>query len=249
MPARSQASRCLGFARRQPAAWIAALAEFALLRRGILLRPEVLIRHQAGKRHEHEDQKAAEISTAATATAAATLRLKIRIANFGQSNFLSLRSSAPAGRRSFYGNGSWGTRLAGHRRRHKIEPPTAKRITAQQSPKSQRRSAQRTMRGDRDRCILGACRQIAASTRSAKRMHRRRQPAAIELENGKQDSSHDAGSALAAGLAALCAARAASAFACPRIRRISASSFENSMVSTERCGCRIKSQPAGSNST
>jgi len=121
--------------------WCRLLCLLSLRRRcwRLLLRLEILKSHQGGQRQKREDQEAAEITTAAAATAASSLRVKIGIANFGQSNFLSLRSSAPAGRCSFYGNGSWGTRLAVAAGGTRSSPP---RLKGLQRSRRQKASAE-----------------------------------------------------------------------------------------------------------
>jgi hypothetical protein len=65
-----------------------------------------LISKEENKAEEGDGEKATHI--AAAATAIATWRLKIGITKFCQWRLPIREDSAPSGRRSFYGNGSWG---------------------------------------------------------------------------------------------------------------------------------------------
>jgi hypothetical protein len=68
--------------------------------------------------------------------------------------------------------------------RYGIEAAADEGVAAQKPPQSQRRAAQRPMIGNGDRGILRAGGKIAAAA-GLKRMDRRRDPAAIEVERGE----------------------------------------------------------------
>src|ERR1700760_3372886 len=104
--------------------------------------------------------------------------------------------------------------------RHLIQATAAERMAAQKPPQRQGRSAPGSVYGDGYRGIFRACWLKTASPR-AQRVHGRRKPAAIQVQDGEQNASHHAGPTMA-GREPL---RAASALACVRIRTISASSF------------------------
>jgi hypothetical protein len=127
-----------------------------------------------------------------------------------------------------------------------VQASTAEGMAAQHAPERQSNAAQRSVSGNRYSCILRAGRLIAASSR-AQRVHRRRKPAAIKSQRGEQNLSHHAGETMP-GRGPGRADLYASAFACVRIRTISASSFVKSIVSTIRRGCRMRSELCGSRS-
>ena len=121
-----------------------------------------------------------------------------------------------------------------------VQASLAEGMAAQQAPEGQGRSAQRPVGGDGDGGVLRAGGLKPASAR-AQGMHRGRKPAAVKAESGEQKARHHAGETMGGAEANF----AASARACVRIRTISASSFENSMVRTTRRGWRIRSGPFG----
>jgi len=124
-----------------------------------------------------------------------------------------------------------------------VQTSLAERMAPQKAPEGQGRAAQGTVGGDGDSGVLRAGGLEPASAR-AYRMHRGRKPAAVEAESGEQQARHHAGETMGGAEANF----DASVRACVRIRTISASSFENSIVNTTRRGCRIKSTPSGSRS-
>lgn len=85
-------------------------------------------------------------------------------------------------------------------------------MAAQKSPKSQTSAAQGSVGGDGDRGVLRAGGQKFAALAGRERMNRRRDPAAVEGEQGKQYATH--GIFGAAGGLAFCFIRAVSIFAC-----------------------------------
>src|ERR1700758_3338423 len=103
--------------------------------------------------------------------------------------------------------------------RNGIETPAAKWMATQQTPESQSGAAKRTVSRNRDGSVFRTGRHKSASA-ATQRMHRGRQPAAVELEHSEKDACHRTGSALPDRVTELGFARACSAFACWRIRTI-----------------------------
>ena len=73
--------------------------------------------------------------------------------------------------------------------RNWVEASASKGMAAQEPPCGKGRAAQRAMRGDGRGCVLRARRQIPAPART-KGMQRRREPAAIESDDGEQKARH-----------------------------------------------------------
>ncbi len=73
--------------------------------------------------------------------------------------------------------------------RNWIEASAGKGMAAQEPPCGKGAAAQRAMRGDGRGCVLRARRQIPAPARTDG-MQRRREPAAIEGDDGEQEARH-----------------------------------------------------------
>ncbi len=73
--------------------------------------------------------------------------------------------------------------------RNWIEASAGKGMAAQEPPCGKGAAAQRAMRGDGRGCVLRARRQIPAPART-EGMQRRREPAAIEGDDGEQEARH-----------------------------------------------------------
>src|SRR5579863_8717785 len=117
--------------------------------------------------------------------------------------------------------------------RNGVESSGRKGMTAQQPPNGQGRTAQRAVGGNRHRGVLRACGQEFAASARVQRMQRRRKPAFVKGEEGEQNARHGAEGPGFSGAAAECFSdRAASDWACSRIRKTSRSSCAKSIVST-----------------
>ena len=117
------------------------------------------------------------------------------------------------------------------RLRNLIKPSAAERMATQEAPCRQARAAKRAVHGDGAYRIFtaGGLKPASADTQ---RMNGGRHPALVEAEESEKNARHACGGS-GAGFALK---RCASARAWVRIRRTSASSFANSMVSTIRRG-------------
>ncbi len=127
--------------------------------------------------------------------------------------------------------------------RHGIKATLAEWVAPQKAPHGQVQAAKRAMSCNGDCGVFRASGQVTTTAR-AERVYQGREPSLVKGQQSQQEARH-----VRARFEVADRSRTASAFACVRTRTISASSFGNSSLSTERRGCRMRSQPWGSNST